>query len=636
MMPSTVLVGSSSVRRFWTSTWSRWAPPPKLTVSEWADRYRQLSPESSAEIGQWETARAEYQRGIMDAVCDPELETIVGMTSAQIGKTEIISNVIAYFVDQDPSPMLLVFPTLEIALAYSKDRLAPMIRDNPRLRGKVKDVKTRHSGNTLLHKTFPGGHITMAGANSPASLSSRPVRIVLCDEVDRFPESAGTEGDPVKLAQKRSNNFWNRKLILMSTPTIKGRSRIESAYQASDQRRFAVPCPRCGCRQILKWCQVHWPNPSNEPPFKADRHRPDQAVYQCESCQAPLDHAEKLEMVQRGRWEATADYPGTAGFWINELWSPWVPLSRMAADFLAAKQGGPLQQQVFTNTSLAETWELRPGEQLDQHALFNRREPYPAPVPAAALVLTAGVDIQQDRIEIEVKGWGRGEESWGIEEQLFYGATTDPNAGAWASLDAYLQTTFRRENGDLLAISCTCIDTGFRTKEAYAFIGPRQSRRIFGVKGSKDRGKPLVSRPRKSSIHQVTLFEIGTDTAKATIHSRLQLKEPGPGYFHFPMSYDPDYFKQLVAEKLVTTYRKGYAITEWTKEPGQRNEALDRTVYAMAALAILSPNLELLSQTAGAGPSPAQPADTERGPRWLTRNPDRPTPRGGGWVKRRG
>ena len=214
------------------------APPKRLSVSEWADEYRYLSAEASAEPGKWRTDRAEYQRGMMDAFSDPKIHTVVVMSSAQIGKTELLNNIVGYFVDQDPSPMLMLQPTLEMGNTWSKDRLSPMIRDTRTLTDKISDSKARDSGNTILHKTFQGGHITIAGANSPASLASRPVRVVLADEVDRYPQSAGAEGDPLSLAFKRTTTFWNRKRMVVSTPTVKGVSRIEMAYEESDKRRY--------------------------------------------------------------------------------------------------------------------------------------------------------------------------------------------------------------------------------------------------------------------------------------------------------------------------------------------------------------------------------------------------------------
>jgi phage terminase large subunit GpA-like protein len=241
---------NSQIRRLTLNALRAFKPPPDLKVSDWADQDRKLSPEASAEPGQWITSRAEYQRGIMDAFSDPAVEMVVVMSSAQVGKTEILNNVIGFHVAQDPSPMLVVQPTLDMAQTWSKDRLAPMLRDTPQLQGLVKDPRARDSGNTTLHKIFPGGHITACGANSPSSLASRPVRIVLCDEVDRYPVSAGSEGDPVSLARKRASTFWNRRIGLFSTPTNKGNSRIEAAFEESDKRFYFVPCPHCKHRTV--------------------------------------------------------------------------------------------------------------------------------------------------------------------------------------------------------------------------------------------------------------------------------------------------------------------------------------------------------------------------------------------------
>ncbi len=300
-------------------------PPPRLTVSQWADEYRRLSPESAAEPGRWRTDRAPYQRGIMDAVNDPTVREIVVMKSAQVGWTEILGNIVGFHVDRDPAPILLIQPTLEMAEAWSKDRLAPMVRDTPALKGKIKDARSRDSGNTLLHKQFPGGHVTIAGANSPAGLASRPIRVVLCDEVDRYPPSAGTEGDPISLARKRSTTFWNRKLLMGSTPTVKDASRIEAAFLASDQRYFLVPCPHCGTEDRLRWQHVRWPE-----------GRPEEAHYVCPHCGAVIEDTDKLRMLESGRWEASTEFNGVAGFHLSELYSPWVTFGAMARAFTEA------------------------------------------------------------------------------------------------------------------------------------------------------------------------------------------------------------------------------------------------------------------------------------------------------------
>lgn len=550
------------------------APPPRLKVSEWADQFRKLSPESSAEPGQWVTARAEYQRDIMDAVNDPAVTEVVVMTSAQIGKTEALGNIIAYYVTQDASPMLMLQPTLEMAEAYSKDRLAPMVRDCPQLTDKIGDPKSRKTDNTLLHKTFPGGHITLAGANSAASLASRPVRVVLCDEVDRYPASAGTEGDPVNLARKRTVTFWNRKLILTSTPTIKGASRIESAFLKSDQRRYFVKCPHCQHEQVFVWAGVKWDDD------------PKSAWYECGNCNRPITNGQKLQMVREGRWKATAEFTGIAGFHLNELYSPWRTFGDVADDFVKAKDD-PQKLKVWVNTSLGETWDDQQGETPQFEELASRAENYsPSFVPKGGLFLTAGVDVQADRLAIVVKAWGRGEESWLIYWGEIFGEVTQPKV--WQDLDALLTMKFEHELGTDIAITCTAIDSGFKPQEVYNFVRSRRYK-VLATKGMSSPGKPILGRASKQDVNYrgeiikggVKLFPVGTDVGKDLVYSRIKIRE-GAGRMHFPQGLDDDYFMQLTAEKLMVKFVKGVPVREWVKVRA-RNEALDCEVLAYAA-----------------------------------------------------
>lgn len=548
-------------------------------MSQWADEFRRLSPESSAEPGRWRTSRAEYQRGIMDAVNEFGVETVVVMSSAQVGKTELVNNSVGYFISQDPSPILLLNPTLEMSEAWSKDRLAPMIRDTPALTDKIKDARSRDSGNTTLHKSFPGGHITMAGANSPASLASRPIRVVIADEVDRYPVSAGSEGDPVNLAIKRTTTFWNRKIVLVSTPTIKGASRIEQAFEQSDQRRYFVPCSHCQHEQVLRWSNVKW-----------DSGEPEKAWYECEECWKPITNAHKAQMIRRGRWKATAPFKGSAGFHLNELYSPWRTFGDVAAAFCKAKDN-PQQLQTWVNTSLGETWEAEAGEQLGHEALMARAEPYqPLTIPAKGLLLTAGVDVQNDRLVIVVRAFGRGEESWLIYWQELWG---DPTTEApWKQLDEILESTYTHESGAELKIDCCAIDSGFLTSEVYNYVRTRSHRfHAIATKGMSTEGKPIIGKPTQQDVdykgktikHGVQLWPIGSDTAKHLIYGRLRQKEQGPGYYHFPIGTDQQYFLELTAEKLITKFNKGFPKREWTKLPGRRNEALDCECYALAS-----------------------------------------------------
>lgn len=561
------------------------APPPDLTVSQWADEFRFLSSEASSEPGRWKTSRAPYQRGILDAVNDPTVERVVVMSSAQVGKTELILNVIGYFVDYDPAPMLCLQPTLEMAQAFSKDRIAPMVRDTPALKAKIADAKTRDAGNTMLHKSFPGGHLTMAGANSPASLASRPIRIVLADEIDRYPPEAGQEGDPLNLAAKRTNNFWNRKKIYVSTPTVRGLSRIEREYENSTQEQYCLPCPECGEMQPLKWANID---------FELVGHA-------CEECGAVSGQYDWLK--QPGEWIAQAEHANARGFHLNELVSPWRKWSEIIADFKAAKSD-PKTLKVFVNTSLGETWEEQ-GDAVDDTQLYNRREHYPAPVPARAVMLTAAVDVQDDRLEVAVEGWGEGEENYKIALIILRG---DPSKDdLWRRLDDVIFAKHRHESGVDLPIACTVIDSGGHfTQQVYKYVKPREIRHVYAIKGGNTAGGAVVSRPTKSNLGKVNLFTIGVDTAKEVIMARLKHQEPGAGYVHFPVdeAFDPEYFAQLAAEKCVTKYEKGRPRRVWI-QTRKRNEAFDLSVYNYAAMLMRNPNFKALA--ARLEPTEAEP-----------------------------
>jgi phage terminase large subunit GpA-like protein len=553
-------------------------PPPTLTVSEWADAERRLSPEASAEPGRWYTSRAEYLRGIMDAISDPAIRQVVVMSSAQVGKTEFILNVIGYHIDQDAAPILCIQPTLQMAQSFSKDRLAPMLRDTPALQGKVRDPRARDSGNTTLHKVFPGGHITIAGANSAAGLASRPVRIVLCDEVDRYPSSAGTEGDPIRLAAKRATTFWNAKLVTVSTPTVKNASRIEAEWLESDQREYHVRCQHCGEAQTLAWKQVQWKEGAAH-----------SAAYICAHCGVVWNDADRFKAIKSGEWIAQNPHNGIAGFRLSGLYSPWVPLSEAVRDFLEAKKL-PETLRVWVNTFLGETWEEQ-GDGLDEADISQNREDY-SQVPSEVHLLTAGCDVQDDRIEVEVVGWGRDEESWSIDHAIIYGDPSTPVL--WSDLDVYLSQKFETEDGRSLAIRSSAIDSGGHyTQAVYNFVRPRESRRVFAIKGVGGEGKPLAGRPSRNNIGKIRLFPIGVDTAKELIYARLKIEEPGPGYCHFPAHYDDEYFAQLTAEQIVTRFNRGFRKREW-KKTRARNEALDLRVYAIAAYAIINANINAI------------------------------------------
>lgn len=496
------------------------------------------------------------------------------MKSAQVGWTEILNNVIGFHVDQDPSPVLLMQPTLEMAEAWSKDRLAPMIRDTPCLRDRIADPKARDSGNTLLHKRFTGGHLTIVGANSPAGLASRPIRVLLCDEVDRFPVSAGTEGDPVDLARKRTTTFWNRKVMLGSTPTVKGASRIEAAFEQSDQRYYFVPCPHCNEFQRLVWPQVHW-----------DQGKPETAHYVCSSCGAMLGDKDKAGMLRRGEWRGTKPFDGVAGFHISELYSPWVTWRQMAESFLRAKLL-PETLKTWINTALGETWE-EDGSTVEPGSLLERRETYgPEQIPSGVLSLTVGGDVQNDRVELQLNGWGADEENWILEQHVIRG---DPDSAAlWQEVDEYLLRQYTTEDGRRLLVDAAAIDSGgLSTQSVYNFVVSRKRRRVWAVKGMAGTGK--LAWPKKASKtpkSRAMVFILGVDTIKSTLYGRIgKITEPGPGYVHLPVSADEDFCKQLTSEKAVTKYVRGRSTVVWLpRASGIAQEAQDCWVYAYAAM----------------------------------------------------
>lgn len=581
--------------------------PPKMTVSEWADRYRKLSPESSSEPGAWRTSRAEYQREIMDAVSDPKVFEIVLKTSAQVGKTEIINNVIGYHIDCDPGPMLYVMPTDTMAETYSKDRLAPMIRDCPTLRDKVRDSKGRDSGNTILHKKFMGGHITMIGANAPSQLASRPIRIVLLDEIDRFPVSAGSEGDPMQLAIKRTTTFWNRKIIAVSTPTIKGASKIDAEYEGSTQEELYIQCPHCGEYQPYVWEQLKFEHESGTLSFSDVR-------YACKFC--GVLEREVVWKRQKIKWVAgKPENEGKRGFHLNELASPWKTWDEIVQDFLEAKRQGKEMMKVFHNTSLGLSWEEEGDLDMDE-LLLKRRQYYNCIVPVGVVILTAGVDVQDNRLEYEIVGWGVGKISWGIQYGVIMG---DPGkTETWDQLSAVLFDTYKREDGTDLQVLTTCIDSGGHyTSEVYQYCRKNEARRVWAIKGQGGSGTVYIQRPKRRNDAGVWLFHIGVDAGKDTIASRLNTKfESEPGFCHFPMEegrgYDEQYFQGLTAERRVIRYVKSRAVISWEKiTSGARNEPFDIRNYATAALEIANPNLEYLAKH-GTEAETRKPAKTKK------------------------
>jgi phage terminase large subunit GpA-like protein len=551
------------------------APEPALTVSEWSDEHRML-PDLSAEPGRWRTSRTPYLRDIMDSLsANNPTERVVFVKGAQLGGTEAGLNFLGYVIHHAPGLMLMVQPTMDAVRRNTSTRVDPMIAASPALRERVVEPGKKEPGNSQFRKLFPGGQLVMVGAASGVGLRSTPARYLFLDEVDAYPADVSGEGDPVALAIQRTVTFrGRRKIVMVSTPTLKGFSRIEAAYEESDRRIYEVRCPDCGGFAPITWAQIQWPE-----------GRRDLAHRVCPDCGVVHEEHTKPALLASGRWRATQAGDGkTAGFHLSSLYSPFETWAEIAIEHGQVYRDPP-RLQVWTNTKLAETWEDQAGDVIDADPLMARREDWGAMLPQGVAVLTAGVDVQGDRLELHVVGWGLDEESWSIEYRVIWGDPSGPRV--WADLDTALQATYphTRAIADM-TIRAVAVDTGGQhTKAAYEYCRTRLYRRVWAIKGRGAPGIPLWPRRPTRTKGKVPLFLIGVDAAKDALFARLRLVEPGPGYLHFPTERDAEFFRQLTAERVVTRFERGRPIRLWQpRREGERNEALDTTVYAMAAL----------------------------------------------------
>lgn len=532
---------------------------------------------------------------MMDAITDPRVEKVSVMKSARVGYTKIIDHVVGYYLHQDPSPILVVQPRVEDAEDYSKSEIAPMLRDTTVLAEIAPDPKTRSGENTLLKKTMKNGaSIALVGANSPGGFRRITVKIVLFDEVDGYPVGgAGSEGDQIALGTKRSETFWNRKIVAGSTPTIKGLSRIEKLYQEGDQRRFYVPCPQCGEFQILEWGGKDVAHGVKWDKDEQGKDLPETAHYVCKHNGCIIAEQDKPDLIHGGEWRAAAPFKGHASFHINSLYSlmPNARWSLLIAEFLRVKSD-PIELQTFVNTTLGETFEDRGEGALSELTLARRAEVWAGEVPDGVVLLTAAGDTQDDRVELEIVGWGRNEERWSIAHVVIDG---DPDSPAlWQEVDHVLKRQWVKANGQAFSIMAACIDSGgHHTQRVYEFCKARLGRRIWAIKGESARGGqrspvwPSKRPTRKSKGFRP--YIIGVNAAKDIIRSRLKLEQPPPetacpGYMHYPQDRDVNFFAQLVSERSVRKRIGGKDVRVWEQTPGRANEALDLAVYSYAAL----------------------------------------------------
>lgn len=595
---------------------SAFKPRSKLTGSEWADKYRYVAPGTTPEPGEWRTSRVPYLREPMDAATDRHTEIVVLCCSSQVGKSEALLNVMGYYVDQDPAPQLMLQPTIDAAEAFSKERIDPTFRYSPGLANKLEEGKdgrgtSRKSSTTIRMKHYAGGYLALVGANSPAGLASRPIRVLLCDEIDRY--GTTKEGDPLKLALQRTTNFHNRKIIMVSTPTIKGASQIESWYLRSDQRLFYVPCPHCGHEHVLTWANVKWDKDEQ------GNALPLTARMVCPKCGEVVRGAYKpdMTMLTAGRWKATNKESRIKGYHINSLYSPWVDLYKLVEEFSeATRNRDKAGLMEFINLKLGEPWEESNDEDIWEH-LHRRREYYHGDnLPDGVLVLTAGVDVQRDRLECTIYGWGIGRECWGIEHRMLWGAPDDPTT--WQQLDAFLQQHRSLDNGAVLPVSCVCVDSGdgAYTANVYRYTKARERSRVFSVKGRGGSNVPFINPPTKNNTENATLFNLGVDAGKSIVMGRLKIEDEGAGYVHYTRQaergFNENFFQQLTAEVYEQKFEKGVIKTGW-KKIRERNEALDCFVYATAALELINPNFEYLAEIYKDGATPQNGHAKKRG-----------------------
>lgn len=566
-------------------------PPIRMTGSEWADAHFWLSPESSAsQLSKWKTLP--YQKGILDAMTDPLVEKVTVKKSARIGYTKMCDIVIGYNIQNNPRNIMVVQPTIEDAQQFSKDEIDPMLRDIPVLRELSPEEKTRTKDSTILRKRFPGMTLYVIGANSPRGFRAKSAGLVVFDEVNGYPPTAGREGNQIYLGYRRADYYWDKKFIHGSTPTMKGFSAITQLYEQSDMRKYHVPCPWCGHMQPLEWSHINFSK-------QGTAKKP---VYICAACEKAIGYDKHRWMMERGEWIAAREFDGHAGFqiWSAYSYSPNATWRHIVEAFQDAKDDRE-KLKTWVNTWLGEDSEEE-GERLNQNALRERRESYGAVMPMGTALLTCVVDTQDDRLELLVKAWGKNEESWDIDHIIIGGNTSLDST--WEKLDTVLQRTWPHMNGSQFHIQCVLIDTGgHRADQVYAFVKTRQSRNVYAIKGSTERMAPIIKlsqakrgKKSKASRYMVDLVIVGVNTAKDLVASRLQRTDPGPGFIHFPAHFSDSYFEQLVSEKRVTRYSFGRAYSDWVKVPGSRNEAWDLEVYSVAAVRMICPDVSILNR----------------------------------------
>ena len=569
-------------------------PPPKMTVSEWSDKYRMLPQKTSAEPGKWRTSRTPYLKEIMDELSHmSKTKEVVFMKGAQVGGTEIGNNFVGYIIDYMPSTVMVVWPSLPDVKKNSKLRIDPLLEETPQLRDKTKNLEKRDKKDTALFKGFDGGALILTGACSASGLRSVPARFLFLDEIDGYPEDVDGEGDPVALVEVRTRTFARRKIFKCSTPTLRGKSKIEKEFNASDKRYYHVPCPHCQKKQKLNWKNLEYQTiPGEEHDIVTG------ASYFCEHCGEAIEEWHKSKMLAGGEWIKENTDSKVAGFHLSALYSPlgWYSWKELCQDWVKAKDN-PDKIVTWYNTALGQTYEVK-GERPQHKMLYNRREQYSiGTIPRKVIFLTCAVDVQGDRLEVETIGWGRWKERWSIDRTVIDGSPQEEST--WNDLETYITQTFPRDDGYEMAINKVGIDSGYETSKVYSFCRKFNSKRVVALKGQDDLSQIIglpkavdVKESGKTNRRGLKLWKVGTNMVKSELFGDLKKKSPDDliedypaGFIHFP-EYDMEYFKQLTAEKrVIERNSKGYNKITWQKTR-ERNETLDLHVYNRALAAI--------------------------------------------------
>lgn len=576
--------------RAWSIFQSAVFLPPTQTLDEWTEKYFRFSSEASGETGRYDPAHSPWQREIMQCLSNPRYKRVVLMSAAQMGKTSLFLWLIGYHIHRDPCPILIVEPTVDMARAVAKDRVEPMLRDVPVLRPLVRDYRglqasRKARSSSRLHKSFPGGHLSLTGSNSVASLSGRPIRVFVFDEADRARKAAGKagqEGDQLSQGEKRTTAFpHNKKIFILSSPGNKGSSRIEWEFQHSDQRHPYVPCPHCQHYQVLEFENFACDKLDNGASILESAH------FVCVSCGKRIEQHHKHQLLRPEvfQWRAHRPEVKVPGFWIWEAYSPFRTWPEIAGEHLSKLAGGEETYQTFVNLTLARTYEQKgDAPSLDvMRALIEAYEEWT--VPAGVLFLTGGVDVQGDRLEASLWGWGRGQECWRIGHRVIYGSVQ--NATTWMQLDNLLEAQWPQPaTGRKMRAYMTCIDSGYETQAVYAYCRGKEN--VRPTKGSSNLQDPVKLPPSWQDVDYeggkieggIQMWRVGVGQAKIVLYSRMkmQVKEgearQGEKFIHLPKNTTEADLRQLSAEQLIkVTNRGGYVVQKWVKR--NDNEQLD-------------------------------------------------------------